>query len=277
MTSKKNLESSAWDGEWYLRAWFDDGTPIGSRLNTECRIDAIAQSWSVLSGAGNVHRQHLAMQSLNTQLVDQKIKLIKLLTPPFDKTTLNPGYIKGYLPGVRENGGQYSHAAIWALMAFAKLGERQKTWELYNLIQPVGHATNNESAATYKAEPYVMAADVYANTQHEGRGGWTWYTGSAGWMYQFVIGSLMGMQRQGNSIHFHPCFPLEWPFVTITYQFETSLYHIKIVQEQEASKSWHEIDGASLPGSIVMLQDDGLIHSIEVHFAIHAIQYQTIS
>lgn len=270
---QKNLEATAWDGEWYLRAWFDDGTPIGSKSNTECRIDAIAQSWSVLSGAGNFHRQHLAMQSLDTHLVDRKLKLIKLLTPSFDKSPLNPGYIKGYVPGVRENGGQYSHAAIWALMAFAKLGNRQKTWELYNMIQPIGHATDAGSAAIYKAEPYVMAADVYANNQHEGRGGWTWYTGSAGWMYQFVINSLMGMQRRGNEIHFNPCFPVEWPFVTIAYQFKNSLYHIKIIQEQEASKSWHEMDGMLREGNIATLHDDGLTHSLEVHFSIKANQY----
>jgi cellobiose phosphorylase len=262
---QKSIETSAWDGEWYMRAWFDDGTPLGTKANSECRIDAIAQSWSVLSGAGNVHRQHLAMQSLDTHLVDRKLGLIKLLTPSFDQSSLNPGYIKGYVPGVRENGGQYSHAAIWALMAFAKLGIRQKTWELYNMIQPIGHASDEKAVAIYKAEPYVMAADVYANTQHEGRGGWTWYTGSAGWMYQFISGSLIGMQRRGNQLHFNPCFPEEWPFVSVSIQHGASLYQIKIYQDAAYTKSWHQMDGEKMNGSIIHLNDNGLQHHVEVH------------
>jgi cellobiose phosphorylase len=262
---QKDIEASAWDGEWYMRAWFDDGTPLGSKANNECRIDAIAQSWSVLSGAGNVHRQHLAMQSLDTHLVDRKIKLIKLLTPSFDTSALNPGYIKGYVPGVRENGGQYSHAAIWALMAFAKLGDREKTWELYNMIQPIEHAKDKTAIDIYKAEPYVMAADVYANTQHEGRGGWTWYTGSAGWMYQFISGSLIGMQRKGNELHFHPCFPVEWPFVNIRLQHGISIYNIKIFQDASLAKSWNQIDNEITTGRIIHLSDDGLEHNAEVH------------
>jgi cellobiose phosphorylase len=266
---QKSIETSAWDGEWYMRAWFDDGTPLGTRANSECRIDAIAQSWSVLSGAGNVHRQHLAMQSLDTHLVDRKLVLIKLLTPSFDQSSLNPGYIKGYVPGVRENGGQYSHAAIWALMAFAKLGIRQKTWELYNLIQPIGHTKDEKSVNIYKAEPYVMAADVYANTQHEGRGGWTWYTGSAGWMYQFISGSLIGMQRRGNQLHFIPCFPEEWPFVEVRLQHGESGYQIKIYQDAEYRKDWHQMDNVKGNGSTIHLNDDGLLHQVEVHCAIN--------
>jgi cellobiose phosphorylase len=266
---QKSIETSAWDGEWYMRAWFDDGTPLGTRANSECRIDAIAQSWSVLSGAGNVHRQHLAMQSLDTHLVDRKLGLIKLLTPSFDQSSLNPGYIKGYVPGVRENGGQYSHAAIWALMAFAKLGIRQKTWELYNLIQPIGHTKDEKSVNIYKAEPYVMAADVYANTQHEGRGGWTWYTGSAGWMYQFISGSLIGMQRRGNQLHFNPCFPEEWPFVEVRLQHGESVYQIKIYQDAEYRKDWHQMDMEKGNGSTIHMNDDGLLHQVEVHCAIN--------
>lgn len=262
---QKNIEASAWDGEWYMRAWFDDGTPLGTRANSECRIDAIAQSWSVLSGAGNVHRQHLAMQSLDTNLVDRNLGLIKLLTPSFDQSSLNPGYIKGYVPGVRENGGQYSHAAIWALMAFAKLGNREKTWELFSMIQPIGHTNDEKAVAIYKAEPYVMAADVYANAQHEGRGGWTWYTGSAGWMYQFITGSLIGMQRKGSELHFNPCFPVEWPFVSIGYNHGQSFYQISIYQDAELSKAWHRMDTETKNGSTLLLIDDGLQHNVEVH------------
>lgn len=262
---KKNLEASAWDGEWYMRAWFDDGTPLGSKSNTECRIDSIIQSWSVISEAGNIHRQHLAMQSVETHLVDRKLSLIKLLTPSFDKTPLNPGYIKGYVPGVRENGGQYSHAAIWTLMAFAKLGEREKTWELFNLIQPIGHATDGKETATYKVEPYVMAADVYANEQHPGRGGWTWYTGSAGWMYQFITGSLVGMKQQGDQLHFNPCFPVDWPFVTIHFNHEGAMYNIKVYQVAGDKNSWHEMDNETLSGSAIQLQNDGRVHNVSVH------------
>jgi cellobiose phosphorylase len=274
---QKNIEASAWDGEWYMRAWFDDGTPLGTKANNECRIDAIAQSWSVLSGAGNVHRQHLAMQSLDTHLVDRNIKLIKLLTPSFDSSSLNPGYIKGYVPGVRENGGQYSHAAIWALMAFAKLGEREKTWELYNLIQPIAHALDETAVDIYKAEPYVMAADVYANSQHEGRGGWTWYTGSAGWMYQFISGSLLGMQRKANTLHFNPCFPVEWPFVNIRIEHGNSTYHIKIFQDPALTKSWHKLGEETLPGRMIHLMEDGLEHKVEVHCTMNGYHMQDAS
>jgi cellobiose phosphorylase len=261
---QKNIEQHAWDGEWYKRAWFDDGTPLGIKSNKECRIDAIAQSWSVLSGAGSTKRQQEAMQSLDTNLVDRKNKLIKLLTPAFDTSPLNPGYIKGYVPGVRENGGQYSHAAIWALMAFAKMGNREKAYELFNMIQPIGHASDKLSAGVYKVEPYVMAADVYANAQHEGRGGWTWYTGSAGWMYQFIIGSLLGMQRQGTTLLFKPCFHVEWPFVTIKYQYENSLFIFKIFQKKSpgSNESVSKIDQA-LSFSFE-LYDDGEEHEIEI-------------
>jgi cyclic beta-1,2-glucan synthetase len=261
---QKNLELHAWDGEWYKRAWFDDGTPIGSKRNEECSIDAIAQSWSVLSGASSRERAQKAMQSLDTHLIDRKNKLINLLTPAFDTSSLEPGYIKGYVPGVRENGGQYSHAAIWALMAFAKMGDSEKTYELFNMIQPIGHATDEQSVGRYKVEPYVMAADVYANVQHEGRGGWTWYTGSAGWMYQFIISSLLGLQREGTTLHFNPCFPITWPFITIRYQYKTSMFIFKVysiktnINEQISNKK------KNAPKASFALFADGKIHEIEI-------------
>ena len=204
---KQNIEANTWDGEWYRRAYFDDGTPLGSQVNDECRIDSIAQSWSVLSGAGKEDRVVTAMKSANKFLVRKDDGLIQLFNPPFDKSQLNPGYIKGYVPGVRENGGQYTHAAIWLVMAFAALGNKKKTWDLLNMINPVNKGNSVEKINVYKTEPYVVAADVYAEPLHKGRGGWTWYTGSAGWMYQLILEYFIGLKRQANKIHFEPCLP----------------------------------------------------------------------
>ena len=263
-----NIEASGWDGEWYRRAYFDDGTPLGSKENEECRIDAIAQSWSVLSGAGNVGRRTQAMASLNKFLVRRDIKLIQLLDPPFDKNGPNPGYIRGYVPGVRENGGQYSHAAIWALMAFAALGEREKVYELFSMIQPLSHSSDPESSKIYKVEPYVMAADVYANESHRGRGGWTWYTGSAGWMYQFIIGSMLGMELQKDQLKFKPCFPVDWPSVSIRYQFGKSAYKITVFQVTENVSSYWKMGNTKGKGDTLQLIDDGMEHEGEVYIRI---------
>jgi cellobiose phosphorylase len=249
---QKNAELAAWDGEWYMRAFFDDGSPLGSKANKECSIDAIAQSWSVLSGAGDPVRRVTAMASLDKHLVRRDLKLIQLLDPPFNNNGPNPGYIKGYVPGVRENGGQYSHAAIWTLMAFAALGDREKVWELFDMIRPLSHAADAAASKIYKVEPYVMAADVYANESHRGRGGWTWYTGSSGWMYQFIIGSLLGMELRADHLHFKPCFPLSWPSVNITYRYGATIYNITVFQ-----------DGAL--NNVIELVDDGMEHTIEVH------------
>lgn len=257
---QSNIERSAWDGEWYLRAWFDDGTPLGSKENTECRIDAIAQSWSVLSGAASKERGEKAMLSLDNYLVRRDIKLIQLLTPPFNLSNgLTPGYIKGYVPGIRENGGQYTHAAVWALMAFAKLGQREKVWELFSMMQPI-----NQARDIYKVEPYVMAADVYANESHQGRGGWTWYTGSAGWMYQFIIGSLLGMELIADKLKFNPCFPVEWPFVTIRYQYGKSVYIISLSQINHGASRWI-MDNLQGEGNLITLIDDGCEHNVKVY------------
>ena len=263
-----NIEASGWDGEWYRRAYFDDGSPLGSKENEECRIDAIAQSWSVLSGAGNVGRRNQAMESLDKFLVRRDLKLIQLLDPPFDKNGPNPGYIRGYVPGVRENGGQYSHAAIWALMAFAALGDRKKVYELFSMVQPLSHSSDPESSKIYKVEPYVMAADVYANESHRGRGGWTWYTGSAGWMYQFIIGSMLGMELQKDQLKFKPCFPLEWPSVFIQYQFGKSVYKITVFQVTENGDSYWKMDNIQGKGDTLQLTDDGMDHEGEVYIRI---------
>lgn len=264
-TLQENIEKSGWDGEWYRRAYFDDGTPLGSKENEECRIDAIAQSWSVLSGAGSVERKNMAMTSLNKYLVRRDLKIIQLLDPPFDSKGPNPGYIRGYVPGVRENGGQYSHAAIWTLMAFAALGDREKVWELFSMIQPLNHATGADDIQVYKVEPYVMAADVYANESHKGRGGWTWYTGSAGWMYQFIVGSLLGLELQNDSLKFKPCFPLNWPSVSIRYRYKKSSYNITIFQVTNADESWWKEGENQGKGDTIKLVDDATEHHVEVH------------
>jgi cyclic beta-1,2-glucan synthetase len=267
-TLQTNIETHAWDGEWYKRAWFDDGLQLGSKDNVECRIDAIAQSWSVLSGAGDDKRKVTAMASLDQYLVKPDLKLIQLLDPPFNGEGPNPGYIQGYVPGVRENGGQYSHAAIWALMGFAALGERAKVYELFSMINPLSHSSSASDVSRYKVEPYVMAADVYANESHQGRGGWTWYTGSAGWMYQFITGSLLGMQLKTDKLIFTPCFPLEWPNVSITYRFGKSTYKITVFQLKGPYESWWKIDDEQGDGNQIVLTDDGKEHLVEVHISI---------
>ncbi|HLK30928.1 MAG TPA: protein ndvB, partial [Puia sp.] len=263
----KNIEQNAWDGEWYMRAFFDDGTPLGSHVNDECSIDSISQSWSVLSGAGNTARSKIAMESAYKNLVRKDISIIQLLNPPFDKSNLNPGYIKGYLAGVRENGGQYTHSAIWLVMAFAKLQSNKKVWELLSMINPVNHAKNLEDAEKYKAEPYVMAADIYASPQHVGRGGWTWYTGSAGWMYQLIIESFLGLNREGNLLKIEPCIPVEWKSFTIHYRFGETVYHIAISQN-ENDKTSIIVDGNMQAENIILLLDDKAEHLVEVQMHI---------
>jgi cellobiose phosphorylase len=204
---RANIEKNAWDGEWYRRAYFDDGRPLGSAQNEECKIDSIAQSWSVLSGAGDPERSSKAMAAADKFLVRNDARIIQLFDPPFDKSDLNPGYIKGYVSGVRENGGQYTHAAIWLVMAFAAMGNRKRTWELLQMINPVNHGSNPSLVAEYKVEPYVVAADVYGQALNRGRGGWTWYTGSAGWMYQLIVDSFIGLRKEGDRLYIKPCIP----------------------------------------------------------------------
>ena len=221
-----NIENEAWDGAWYRRAYFDDGTPLGSSQNDECQIDSISQSWSVLSGAGTHERSEVAMESVNQRLVRRGDHLIQLLDPPFDKSDLNPGYIKGYVPGVRENGGQYTHAAIWTAMAFAELGHSERAWELLDMINPIQHGSTSQSIADYRVEPYVVAADVYGVAPHIGRGGWTWYTGSSGWMYRLITESLLGIHLEGNTLRLSPRAPKHWPSYKIHYRFYQTTYHI---------------------------------------------------
>lgn len=260
----KNINKHAWDGNWYLRAWFDDGTPLGSSQNTECRIDSISQSWSVLSGAGEEERSFNAMQSVNKYLVNREKALLQLLDPPFDKSETDPGYIKGYVPGVRENGGQYTHAAIWMVMAFAKLGDTARVWELLNLINPINHGRTSEEVAVYKAEPYVMAADVYGVDPHTGRGGWTWYTGSAGWMYQLILESFLGLKREGDILKFEPCIPEDWKSFKINYRFKNAVYQITVKQIDEHEQAEIIVDGVKQKNGSLHLVDDEKTHEVTV-------------
>lgn len=262
---KRNIEKNGWDSDWYRRAYFDDGTPLGSAENTECRIDSIAQTWSVLSGAAGEDRAKTAMESLDKHLVQREDNLIKLLDPPFDKTTMNPGYIKGYVPGVRENGGQYTHAAIWAAMAFASLGDSSRAWELFNMINPVNHALTPEAVSVYKVEPYVASADIYAVSPHVGRGGWTWYTGSAGWMYRLIIESLLGIQLKVDLLYIKPSLPEDWKEFSIQYLYRSAKYNI-IVTKISAGNGMKNItvDGVIQKESVIHLSDDHKEHSVVV-------------
>ncbi len=225
---QRSLAESGWDGQWYRRAYFDDGTPLGSHMNSECMIDSLAQSWSVLSGAGEGRRARAAMDALDAHLVDRGNGLVRLLEPPFDVSNLNPGYIKGYVPGVRENGGQYTHAAVWAAMAYAALGDGARALELLSMINPVRRLRSARDQATYQAEPYVVAADVYALAPHAGRGGWTWYTGSAGWMYRLIVESILGLSVEGTRLRLRPCLAPEWSGYSIVYRFGDTPYRIRV-------------------------------------------------
>ena len=222
------LSEHAWDGDWYRRAFFDDGTPLGSATNDECRIDSIAQSWAVLSGSGPPERAAHAMKAVEQYLVRRGDGLVLLFTPPFDRTPLDPGYIKGYLPGVRENGGQYTHAAIWSVIAFAELGDGDKASELFSILSPINHGSTRAGIHRYKVEPYVSVADVYAQPPHVGRGGWTWYTGSAGWMYRAGIEWILGFRLRGASLHLDPCIPRDWPGFEISFRYHSARYEVAV-------------------------------------------------
>jgi cellobiose phosphorylase len=259
------IDPTAWDGEWYRRAYFDDGTPLGSATNAECQIDSIPQSWSVLSGAGDPQRSRTAMDAVDHRLVRRDDGLIQLFDPPFDKSSLNPGYIKGYVPGVRENGGQYTHAAVWVAMAFAKLGDHRRAWELFSLINPARHGATSEGIATYCVEPYVVCADVYAVPPHTGRGGWTWYTGSAGWMYRLIIESLLGVRLDVDKLRFEPCLPAEWRSYKVHYRYRETVHHITVTQTMAGGTVTRvRMDGLDQSDKTIHLADDRVEHFVEV-------------
>jgi len=262
---RRTIELFGWDGGWYRRAYFDDGSPLGSASNPECQIDSIAQSWSVLSGAGDVEHSRMAMEAVDQRLVHRDHALIQILDPPFDKSNLNPGYIKGYVPGVRENGGQYTQAAIWAAMAFAALGDSRRAWELLAMINPLNHARSPKGIATYKVEPYVIAADVYALSPHTGRGGWTWYTGSAAWMYRLIVESLLGLRLEVDKLRFTPCLPADWKTFKVHYRYRETVYHIAVLQTRAANGEMSvTVDGVQRPDQAIPLVDDRQEHSVEV-------------
>ena len=258
-----NIDRYAWDGRWYLRAWFDDGMPLGSSGSAECSIDSISQSWSVLSHAGGAERSREAMDAVDRHLVRRDHGLVQLLDPPFDASTLNPGYIKGYVPGVRENGGQYTHAAIWMAMAFAELGEGERAWELARMINPVNRSLAGRGAATYMVEPFVVAADVYAVAPHAGRGGWTWYTGSAGWMYRLIVESLLGLAREGERLRFTPRLPADWTGFTMRYRYYGTEYEI-VVRQGSGDSTRVMLDGIAQHDGSVPLADDHHEHRVTI-------------
>ncbi|MBV7331599.1 hypothetical protein KFU94_25860 [Chloroflexi bacterium TSY] len=266
-TLRRAIEESAWDGNWYRRGFYDDGSLLGSAENNECQIDAIAQSWAVLSGAGDEERVTQAMDAIRTRLVQPDDQLIQLFTPPFDKSPRDPGYIKGYPPGIRENGGQYTHAAIWTVWAFAQMGDGDFVEELFHLLNPIYHAETAEKAKRYQVEPYVIAADVYGVPPHIGRGGWTWYTGSCGWMYQLGIETILGVRREGSILRVAPLIPKNWPSYEFTYRYGRSHYRIRVENPNGLNGGVAQVvvDEKEMVGDEIPLMDDGQIHSVTVY------------
>jgi cyclic beta-1,2-glucan synthetase len=262
------IEREAWDGDWYRRGYYDDGTVLGSVSSDECRIDSIAQSWAVISGAAERSRAQRAMSAVNTQLVSRSDGLVKLFTPPFDHTSKDPGYIKAYPPGLRENGGQYSHAAMWTTLAFALLGDGDRAGELFSLLNPINHASTRTGIHRYKVEPYVVCADVYSAPQHVGRGGWTWYTGSAGWMYRSAVEGILGIHLRAGTLVVDPCIPRAWAGFEFTYKFGSSRYRITVKNPRGVSRGITQasLDGKNLSGAAceINLVDDGRYHYGEI-------------
>ncbi len=260
------LERDGWDGDWYRRAFFDDGTPLGSATNDECRIDSIAQSWGVISGAADPERGRRAMAAVDEHLIRRGDGLVLLFTPSFDHSVLEPGYIKGYAPGVRENGGQYTHAAVWAMIAFAALGDGDKAGELFAILNPINHASTRSGLYRYKVEPYVMAGDVYSEPPHAGRGGWSWYTGAAGWMYRAGVEWILGFRLRGTVLHLDPCIPRAWPGYEIQFRYHSARYRLSVENPHGAMRGVTSIslDGGPVSGREIPLADDGLEHRITV-------------
>jgi cyclic beta-1,2-glucan synthetase len=266
---KDSLERQAWDGDWYRRAYFDDGAPLGSVLNNECRIDSIAQSWAVISRAAEPARAARAMAAVDKYLVRRDEKLLLLFTPPFDNPAQDPGYVKGYPPGIRENGGQYTHAAVWVALAFAMQGDGDKAYELLSMLNPISHSNSSTEMHRYKVEPYVACADLYTMPPHVGRGGWTWYTGSAGWMYRMALEGLLGFRVQGSNLALDPCIPHGWPGFEISFRYRSSRYDISVENPLGACRGVlaAKMDGEMLTGNkklLIPLIDDGATHRLQV-------------
>jgi cyclic beta-1,2-glucan synthetase len=264
---RQALDRDAWDGDWYRRAFFDDGTSLGSVENSECRIDSIAQSWAVISGAADPARSVRAMAALDKYLINRDAKLSLLFTPPFNVPARDPGYIKGYPPGIRENGGQYTHGAIWAVLAYATLGDGDKAGELVSMLNPILHSDNPAAMQRYKVEPYVVCADVYSEPPHVGRGGWTWYTGSAGWLYRVTLESMLGFHLHANKLELNPCIPRSWRSFEVNFRYHSTRYEIIIQNPDGVCRGIQAItlDGQGLAESTnaeIPLIDDGKIHQV---------------
>jgi cyclic beta-1,2-glucan synthetase len=264
----ESIEKEAWDGDWYRRAYFDDGTPLGSAASDECQIDSIAQSWAVIAGGRDAERARRAMNSVDHRLIRRSDGLALLFTPPFDKSSKDPGYIKAYPPGVRENGGQYNHAALWAAIAFAGLGDGDRAEELLSLLNPLNHTRTRPGLSRYRAEPYVIAGDVYAEHPHVGRGGWSWYTGSAGWMYRAAVEWVLGVRISGKALRVDPCIPRAWRRYQVTFRYHSTLYRITVENPRGLSRGVGEIrlDGRGIRPDAggIALEDDGGIHRVDV-------------
>jgi cyclic beta-1,2-glucan synthetase len=260
------VEENAWDGHWYRRAYFDDGTPLGSAQDDECRIDSLPQTWAVLSGAGDPERTRRAMAAVDEMLVLPAEGLVLLFTPPFDQGRLQPGYVKGYVPGIRENGGQYTHAATWVVQATALLGQGSRAVALFDLLNPIRHAATPDAVARYKVEPYVVAADVYGVPPHVGRGGWTWYTGSAGWLYRAGLEAVLGFRPEGDRLRLEPCIPASWPGYEITYRRGAATYRVRVENPHGAERGVRGVtlDGRPCADGIIPLADDGRTHEVVV-------------
>ena len=271
------LNDAGWDGGWYRRAYYDDGTPLGTAAGDECRINAIAQAWSVLSGAAPADRAEIALDAMEQHLVSEKEKLIRLLTPAFDKTPHDPGYIKGYLPGVRENGGQYTHGVLWGVRALAEMGRTERATKLLEMLSPISHGRTPEEVDVYRVEPYVIAADVYGVEPHVGRGGWTWYTGSAGWMYRVALESLLGLTIVGGDhLELRPCVPESWPGFSVRMRLADKRTRYEIVLTRAAqgvSETQVHVDGEAVSDAVtdgaasIALVRDGGVHLVEIALA----------
>jgi cyclic beta-1,2-glucan synthetase len=269
----------AWDGDWYRRAYFDDGTPLGSVQNEECKLDSLTQSWSVLSGAAQPRRAERAMNAVRAHLVRRDAQIGLLLTPPFDRMAHDPGYIKGYIPGIRENGGQYTHAAIWTVIALTRLGMGNEAMELFHMLNPINHMRTPDDVERYRAEPYAIAADVYAHPAHIGRGGWTWYTGSAGWMYQAAIQALLGLRRNGATISVDPCIPTVWPQYSLDVMMGRTRYRFTVLNPDHWCQgiASAELDGSEIDAHAIPLDDDGGIHEVTITLGSAAVALEAAS
>jgi cellobiose phosphorylase len=262
------LEANAWDGAWYRRAYFDDGTPLGTSTGVECQIDSIAQSWSVISGIAPRERARKALDSLAGRLVIPQQRIVKLLDPPFNGKGPNPGYISGYVPGVRENGGQYTHGAIWAAMAFAASGDARRSWDIVDMINPINHTRTPAEVSVYKVEPYVMTADVYSVAPHTGRGGWSWYTGSAGWMYRLLLEAVLGVRLEvidgRASLLLDPRIPPHWSEFEVDYVYKSTLYRLQFDRTGHQPEPQVTLDGRALGASRLPLLDDEHPHTARI-------------